>query len=220
MAAIFAASPEWETILLESTPDGGRKILISGGGRCNILPATLDPSRFVTDSSPHTLRKLVRSWPLADQIRFFESEVGIPLIEETQTGKLFPVSNRARDVRDGLIAFAARRGVRDLNRQSRPRRQLRRGNHGADGGGTVISCGKRDHRGAHNLSHRGRAEFCAKQCDRGHQSAHSSGWRPDGGHRRLLVSDGERNRDGLCLAGRASLRQCDFGGVGGRLRAQ
>ena len=48
MAAIFAAASGAETLLLERTADGGRKILISGGGRCNILPARLDESRFVS----------------------------------------------------------------------------------------------------------------------------------------------------------------------------
>jgi hypothetical protein len=112
MAAIAAATAGAETVLLERTPDGGRKILISGGGRCNILPARLDESRFVTDSSPHTLKKIVRSWPLAEQIAFFERELGLALVEETESGKLFPSSNRARDVRDGLLVLAARRGVR------------------------------------------------------------------------------------------------------------
>ena len=114
MAAIFAASGGARTTLLERTPDGGRKILISGGGRCNILPARLDESRFVTDSSRNTLRKIVRSWPLAEQRLFFESELGIELVEEAATGKLFPASNRARDVRDGLLALAVRRGARIL----------------------------------------------------------------------------------------------------------
>lgn len=112
MAAIFAASAGAETTLLERTADGGRKILISGGGRCNILPARLDESRFITDSSPNTLRKIARSWPLVEQRAFFESELGLELVEEAETGKLFPVSNRARDVRDGLLALAARRGAR------------------------------------------------------------------------------------------------------------
>jgi len=112
MAAVFAATAGAEVVLLESTPDGGRKILISGGGRCNILPARLDESRFVTDSSPHTLRNIIRSWPLPEQIAFFERELQLPLTEEPESGKLFPVSNRARDVRDGLLALAARRGVR------------------------------------------------------------------------------------------------------------
>ena len=114
MAAIFAASAGAETLLLESTRDGGRKILISGGGRCNILPARVDERRFVTDSSPNTLRKILRSWPLAEQIAFFERELGMPLVEEAETAKLFPASNRARDVRDGLLALAARESARFL----------------------------------------------------------------------------------------------------------
>jgi predicted Rossmann fold flavoprotein len=118
MAAIFAATSGAETLLLERTRDGGRKILISGGGRCNILPARVDERRFVTDSSPNTLRKILRSWPLAEQVAFFERELSLPLIEEEESAKLFPVSNRARDVRDGLLALAGRRGAQFLPQTS------------------------------------------------------------------------------------------------------
>ncbi len=111
LAAIFAATDGAETVLLERTRDGGRKILISGGGRCNVLPSELDESRFITDSSPNTLRKMVRSWPLAEQIAFFEQEVGVPLVEEPESRKLFPASHKARDVRDGLLSLARRRGA-------------------------------------------------------------------------------------------------------------
>jgi predicted Rossmann fold flavoprotein len=111
MAAIFAAAGGAETLLLERTRDGGRKILISGGGRCNVLPMRVDESRFVTDSSPNLLRKMLRAWPLAEQIAFFEKELGIPLVEEPESLKLFPASHRARDVRDGLLAHATRAGV-------------------------------------------------------------------------------------------------------------
>ena len=114
MAAIFAARAGAQVLLLERTADGGRKILISGGGRCNILPSRLDETRFITDSSPNTLRKIVRSWPLAEQIRFFDDELGLALVEEVESAKLFPASNRARDVRDGLLALAARHGARLL----------------------------------------------------------------------------------------------------------
>ena len=114
MAAIFAARAGVETILLERTRDGGRKILISGGGRCNILPARLDLSRFVTSSPPHLMRRIVRTWPLHEQIAFFEAELGLPLVEETEAAKLFPASHRARDVRDGLLALARRRGAEVL----------------------------------------------------------------------------------------------------------
>jgi predicted Rossmann fold flavoprotein len=114
MAAIFAARSGADTLLLERTRDGGRKILISGGGRCNILPARVDDRRFVTDSSPNTLRNIVRSWPLEEQIAFFEEELALSLVEEEESAKLFPASNRARDVRDGLLTTASRSGVRFL----------------------------------------------------------------------------------------------------------
>lgn len=111
MAAIFAAKSGARVTLLERTRDGGRKILISGGGRCNVLPLTVDESRFVTDSSPNTLRKMLRSWPLDDQVRFFENDLGIPLAEEPESRKRFPASHKARDVRDGLIDHARYLGV-------------------------------------------------------------------------------------------------------------
>lgn len=111
MAAIFAARSGATTTLVERTRDGGRKILISGGGRCNVLPMHLDESRFVTDSSRNLLQRMLRAWPLREQIAFFETELGVPLAEEAESAKLFPVSNKARDVRDGLLACAARAGA-------------------------------------------------------------------------------------------------------------
>ncbi len=112
MAAIFAARAGARVTLLERTKDGGRKILISGGGRCNVLPSRVDENRFVTDSSPNVLRRIIRSWPLAEQIRFFEDDIGIPLEHEVESLKLFPASHKARDVRDGLLDCATRDGVR------------------------------------------------------------------------------------------------------------
>jgi predicted Rossmann fold flavoprotein len=111
VAAIFARESDREVVLLERTTDGGRKILISGGGRCNVLPSTLQPERFVSDSPPHLVRAMLRSWPLTGQRKFFEEDLGIPLALEEESGKLFPASNRARDVRDGLLALARARGV-------------------------------------------------------------------------------------------------------------
>ncbi|MEX0907733.1 MAG: aminoacetone oxidase family FAD-binding enzyme [Gemmatimonadota bacterium] len=111
MAASFAATGERPVILLEKTKDGGRKILISGGGRCNVLPSSLTPSQYVTESSPNALRNMLLSWPLAEQRRFFEQDLGIPLALERESGKLFPVSNRARDVRDALVKRAVDHGV-------------------------------------------------------------------------------------------------------------
>jgi predicted Rossmann fold flavoprotein len=149
MAAIFAARAGNETLLLERTPDGGRKILISGGGRCNILPARAGETRFVTDSSPNTLKKMLRSWRLEEQVAFFEGEAGIPLVEETESGKLFPASDRASDVRNSLFALARRRGARivtgalvtDLRRNGASWRVEREGGDPIDADAVVVATG-------------------------------------------------------------------------------
>ena len=112
LAAIFAAQHGARVRLLERTKDGGRKILISGGGRCNVLPSQRSPAQYFTASSPNTLKKMLLSWPLSEQRRFFEEVLGIPLKLEADSGKLFPVSDKARDVRDGLVDFAKQQGVR------------------------------------------------------------------------------------------------------------
>lgn len=112
MAAIFAARSGGSVVLLERTKDGGRKILISGGGRCNVLPSVLSPAQYFTGSSANSLKKILLSWPLAKQRRYFEDTLRIPLALEAESGKLFPVSNRARDVRDALFDEAKRAGAR------------------------------------------------------------------------------------------------------------
>jgi len=112
LAALFAARAGADVVLLESTKDGGRKILISGGGRCNILPSVPRFDDYGTDSSPHSLRRLLRSWPLDEQRAFFERELEMPLELEPETGKLFPSSHRARDVRDGLVRRVREAGAR------------------------------------------------------------------------------------------------------------
>src|SRR5688572_9291041 len=77
MAAIFAARAGQRVVLLERTRDGGRKILISGGGRCNILPSSMSPTQFVTSSSPNSLRNILKTWPLDEQRTFFERDAGL-----------------------------------------------------------------------------------------------------------------------------------------------
>jgi predicted Rossmann fold flavoprotein len=111
VAAAFARAHGRRVVVVESTADGGRKILISGGGRCNVLPAALEPERFVTASSPVQLRRMLRSWPLDDQRRFFERDLAVPLAYEETSRKYFPASNRARDVRDSLVTHAVRAGA-------------------------------------------------------------------------------------------------------------
>lgn len=111
VAALFARRAGAPVVLVEGMRDGGRKILIAGGGRCNILPSEVSPARFVTESSPHTVRKILQAWPLEGQIAFFEQELAMPLVLEVETGKYFPETHRARDVRDRLLDRVREAGV-------------------------------------------------------------------------------------------------------------
>jgi predicted flavoprotein YhiN len=55
-AAIAAAEGRRPVLLLERTARGGFKILISGGGRCNVLPAQLETERFVSEAPARVVR--------------------------------------------------------------------------------------------------------------------------------------------------------------------
>ncbi len=83
-------------VLRDGQAAPGRKILISGGGRCNVTNATVTPDDFVT-ASPRALRTQLLEFPPAAVQRFF-TDAGVPLTEEPM-GKLFPSGDRrARDV--------------------------------------------------------------------------------------------------------------------------
>ncbi len=111
MAAIFAGRNGACVTVLEGSRACGLKILVSGGGRCNLLPTTSDPSDFFTSGSRNVLRRLFRTWPLEDVTEFFERDLGIPLIRDESQGKLFPESESARTVRDGLVTAAREAGA-------------------------------------------------------------------------------------------------------------
>jgi len=102
-------TPARSVLLLESANKPGAKILISGGGRCNVTNAVVAETDF-WGGRKTIVRQILRAFPVRETIGFFR-ELGIPLHEEAD-GKLFPDSNRARDVLDGLLREAARTGAR------------------------------------------------------------------------------------------------------------
>lgn len=102
-AAIFAAGAGARVLILERTNKAGKKILMSGGTRCNVLPVIMSLSDYHTDSSPNLLRRIFKSWTIEACKDWFQNDLGLPLACETETNKWFPVSNDARDVRDVLL---------------------------------------------------------------------------------------------------------------------
>ncbi len=112
LAAIRAAEAGARgVVVLEAAPRAGRKILVSGGGRCNVLPMAEARERFVSAAPPRVVGRFLARVPLAAQRAFFEELLGGRLREEPESGKLFPPTNRAKDVRDALVARAVAAGV-------------------------------------------------------------------------------------------------------------
>lgn len=112
LAAIRAAGAGAAgVVVLEAAPQPGRKILVSGGGRCNVLPMEEARERFVSAASARVVGRYLARVPLEAQRAFFEDLLGGPLREETEGRKLFPPSNRAKDVRDALVARALASGA-------------------------------------------------------------------------------------------------------------
>lgn len=102
MAAIAAAEQKKKVLLIEKSNKLGKKLAISGGGRCNVT------NRLSVDEIikhiPGNGRFLYSPFTVYNNeniIEFFEG-LGVKLKEEDH-GRMFPVSNRAQDVVDALV---------------------------------------------------------------------------------------------------------------------
>lgn len=113
--AIFAgrARRGLRIVALDGAAQLGAKILVAGGGRCNVTNVCVTPQDYY-GGNPHLLRRVLAAFP-ADRTRAFFEELGVGLHEE-EYGKLFPHSNRARTVLDALLREAQRLGVILLTR--------------------------------------------------------------------------------------------------------
>jgi predicted Rossmann fold flavoprotein len=110
LAAIRAAEAGRRVLLLEKNRKPGVKILMSGGTRCNITHAT--DNRGIVEAygpSGRFLHSALAAFSVQDTIAFFEAEGVATKVEET--GKIFPVSNRALDVLNALLERLCRSGA-------------------------------------------------------------------------------------------------------------
>jgi predicted Rossmann fold flavoprotein len=108
--AIFArrADRSRSIVLVEGARRPGAKILVSGGSRCNVTNVHVDERDFWGGRAA-TIRRILRALPVADTVAFFRG-IGVALHEEAN-GKLFPDTNRARDVLDALLRETAALGA-------------------------------------------------------------------------------------------------------------
>jgi hypothetical protein len=113
MASIAAAEQGASVALLDKGDKLGRKLGISGGGRCNVTNAKeIDELIQYIPGGGRFLYSAFSLFNNRDIIAFFEN-LGIALKEE-DNGRMFPVSDKAKTVVDALIGKARSLGVRLL----------------------------------------------------------------------------------------------------------
>lgn len=110
LAAIGASRAGARVQLLEKGDRLGRKLLISGGGRCNVTNSR--GIEHIMENIPGNgrfLHSVLRQWSNEDIVTFF-AELGVQLKEEDR-GRLFPVTDRADTVLQALLRHLDELGV-------------------------------------------------------------------------------------------------------------
>lgn len=111
MAAGVAAKNGAEVLLLEKNEVLGKKLLLTGGGRCNITNAEYDSRKFLSHFGKKSgaLFSPMSVFGVADTIKFFEN-LGLDLKTEIN-GRVFPKSESSEEVLRKLYDFAVNNGV-------------------------------------------------------------------------------------------------------------
>lgn len=119
-AALAAARAGAEVLLLEQNERIGKKLLLTGNGKCNYTNLELDVARYDTDG-PDFVRELIKRYPPKAIIRFLE-ELGVPPLSR-HGGWIYPHAEQAAAVLNALRAAlerekaAVRTGTRILGIQ-------------------------------------------------------------------------------------------------------
>lgn len=114
MAAAFAGraarerNKPFRVAALDGAAKIGAKILVSGGGRCNVTHDAVLPDDFA-GGNRNQIAKILRTFTVDETVAFFTRQ-GVTLKRE-ETGKLFPTTDRAQTVLDALLAAVADAGA-------------------------------------------------------------------------------------------------------------
>jgi predicted Rossmann fold flavoprotein len=110
MASVAASEQGAKVLLIDKGDKLGRKLGISGGGRCNVTNAKeLDDLIKHIPGNGRFLHSALAAFGNKDIIDFFEG-MGIRLKEE-DNGRMFPVSDKAKTVVDALVSRVRSQGV-------------------------------------------------------------------------------------------------------------
>ncbi|MGB0579531.1 MAG: NAD(P)/FAD-dependent oxidoreductase [Limisphaerales bacterium] len=106
------ANPDLQVRILEKGNRVLTKVLVSGGGRCNVTHSCFDPRELV-QRYPRGMRELLgpfHAWQPRDTIEWFASR-GVSIKTE-EDGRMFPSTDRSETIADCLINAAKQTGVR------------------------------------------------------------------------------------------------------------
>ncbi|MGA6827424.1 NAD(P)/FAD-dependent oxidoreductase [Nitrospira sp. NS4] len=111
-AAIFAGEAVEQSgpsriVVLDGAKTIGAKILVSGGGRCNVTHDEVSPTDFF--GNRRIIKNVLAAFSVEETISWFAS-MGVNLKRE-ETGKLFPVTDKARTVLNALVDRCRKVGV-------------------------------------------------------------------------------------------------------------
>ena len=111
MAAGAAARMGHTVTVVERNPRPARKVMITGKGRCNVTNnCTIDTFIQHVPENGRFLYSAINAFTPQDTMALFE-ELGVPL--KTERGnRVFPVSDKAVDIVDGLVKYAKEGGAR------------------------------------------------------------------------------------------------------------
>jgi predicted Rossmann fold flavoprotein len=103
-----------KVILIEKNPELGRKLLITGGGRCNVTNAEFDNRKLLENFKENGkfLFSAFSQWSVRDTLDFFNSRGMATKVENEN--RVFPASNSSKSVLDTLLIFMKEGGVKVL----------------------------------------------------------------------------------------------------------
>jgi len=111
-AGCFLKKQGADFTVLEKGPECGRKLVLTGHGRCNIT--NRKPARDLKagyHEASNFIYPAISSFTPDDAVKFIEDELGVPLKEE-ENNRMFPVSEKASDIRDALVKFIGKDNIR------------------------------------------------------------------------------------------------------------
>lgn len=114
MAAISAARAGAKVTILEHMEKPGKKLLVTGNGRCNLTNLSMKDENLFRSNHPELVKRSLSLFMPEDTLKFFKS---LGVLTYDREGYVYPLTNQAVTVADGLIRQACHLGVTIKSRE-------------------------------------------------------------------------------------------------------